>query len=70
MSIVGEALNSPAQGAVEAEHELLVGARHEVGEPFGFKDQPEPFNGIEIGRIGRQEDGLKAAPIEGLRLMP
>ena len=47
-----------------------MGLSYEVGKPLGFNNQPEPFDRIEIGRIRRQEDRLKAAPVERVRLMP
>ena len=66
----GQALDSPAQGVVEAEKELFLSARHEVRELLSFNDQPEPFNGIKVRRIERQEDRLKAPPLKHCCLMP
>ena len=35
----------------------------EVGKPFGFHNDPQPFDGVEIRRIGRRKDRFVLSPI-------
>jgi hypothetical protein len=45
---------------------LLGTFSDEVAKGVGFKMRPEPFDGIEIGLVARQEMELEVMPIQSL----
>ena len=59
-----------AQALDELGNQLFVGLGDEVGEEPGFEAQPEAFNGIEIGGIGRQILRSEVMPVEPFDLVP
>ena len=54
----------------KAFHEVFAGARNPVGEVVGLESEPEPLDGIEVGTVGREEQGLKVMPLETFGLVP
>ena len=64
------AVDDPAKGLVQALHKLISGLRDEIGTPFGFDEQPEFFDGIEIRRVRGQKDRLTLSPLDGLSFVP
>ena len=42
-------MNNPAKGLIETFNEVVTIFRDKVGKPFGFDQEPEFFNRVEIG---------------------
>jgi hypothetical protein len=50
--------------------EFFGALSNEVAKEVGFKAQPKPFDGIEIGAVAWQEMDFELRPIESLSFMP
>ncbi|MGA2107669.1 MAG: hypothetical protein ABSH25_08490 [Syntrophorhabdales bacterium] len=43
---------------------------HDIVEPPVLHKEPEPFNGVEVGRIGRKIKRFEVVPLKGFLLVP
>jgi hypothetical protein len=43
---------------------------HDIVEPPVLHKEPEPFNGVEVGRIGRKIERFEVMPLKGFLLVP
>jgi len=43
---------------------------HDIVEPPVLHKEPEPFNGVEVGRIRRKIEGFEIVPLKGFLLVP
>ena len=50
--------------------QFFGGPGDEVGEEPGFESQPEAFDGIEVGRIGRKVLRGEVMPVEPFDFVP
>ena len=66
MGLIDEALERCAKPLSQ----FCRGASDEISEPISLEPQPQPFNGIEVGRIARQELHFKVMPVQPAGFMP
>jgi len=53
--------HGPTKGLVKAGDELVSCLGDKIGEPFGFDEEPEFFDGVEVRGIGQKIDGFERA---------
>ena len=66
----GGLIEERAKSFNEAVLELFGGFGNPAVEPVRFHAQPQPLNGVEIGRAWRQILWLEVMPVEALGLVP